>query len=123
MPAPREFTKLRARRIVENDGGKREDGKVDLDLNSKEKRRREENDQTRVGVDRVLCSSLSSEETSARWKSRRNVTNNNATLSLPLLHGPAPEGGNVNDIPRDEVDLDTFLQSGGKFAFETKEGR
>lgn len=51
--------------LVENDEGKREGGKVDLDLNSKGKRRRG-NDQTRIGVDRVLCSFRFSEETSAR---------------------------------------------------------
>lgn len=40
-----------------------------------------------------------------RWKSW-NVTNNKRNLLPPLLHGRAPEGGNVNDIPRDEVDLE-----------------
>lgn len=33
------------------------------------------------------------------------MTNNKRNL-LPLLHGRAPQGGNVNDIPRDEVDLE-----------------
>lgn len=39
-----------------------------------------------------------------RWKSW-NVTNNKRNL-LPLFHGRAPEGENVNDIPRDELDLE-----------------
>lgn len=34
------------------------------------------------------------------------MTNNKRNLLPPLLHGRAPEGGNVNDIPRDEVDLE-----------------
>lgn len=46
---------------------------------------------------------------SSLWKKRDerewNVTNNKRNL-LPLLHGRAPQGGNVNDIPRDEVDLE-----------------
>lgn len=33
------------------------------------------------------------------------MTNNKRNL-LPLLHGRTPQGGNVNDIPRDEVDLE-----------------
>ena len=46
---------------------------------------------------------------SSLWKKRDerewNVTNNKRNL-LPLLHGRTPQGGNVNDIPRDEVDLE-----------------
>lgn len=31
---------------------------------------------------------------------------NNKRNLLPLFHGRAPEGENVNDIPRDELDLE-----------------
>lgn len=55
------------------------------------------------------------------------MTNNKRNLLPPLLHGRAPEGGNVNDIPRDQVDLERererVLQSGEKFALKEEKSK